>query len=122
MFASLKNRDYFYLWIGMVGSAFAMNMQLIAQGWLVYEMTLSAVNLAWVTMAFTLPQVLFSLVGGVLADRLRKKPVIMSCQALNGAVTLVMAFVVISGNVTFWDFIWVGFLNGTLLKSSCYKL
>ncbi len=118
LFASLKNRDYLYLWIGMVGSAFAMNMQLIAQGWLVYEMTLSAVNLAWVTMAFTLPQVLFSLVCGVLADRLRKKPFIMSCQALNGAVTLGMAFVVISGNVTFWDFIWVGFLNGTVLALS----
>ncbi len=37
MFASLKNRDCFYLWVGMVASAFAMNMQLIAQGWLVYE-------------------------------------------------------------------------------------
>ena len=34
MFASLKVPDYLYLWIGMVGAAFAMNMQLVAQGWL----------------------------------------------------------------------------------------
>ena len=68
-FASLKVRDYLYLWIGMVGSAFSLNMQLVAQGWLVYEMTVSAMNLAWVTLAFMLPQVLFSLLGGVLADR-----------------------------------------------------
>ena len=118
MFASLKNHDYLYLWIGMVGSAFAMNMQLVAQGWLVYEMTVSAVNLAWVTMAFTLPQILFSLVGGVRADRLRKRPVILWCQMLNGVATLVMAFIVISGNVTLWDFIWVGFFNGTVLALS----
>ena len=68
LFASLKERDYLFLWGGMLTSAFAMNMQLVAQGWLVYEMTSSAINLAWVTLSFMLPQVLFSLIGGVLAD------------------------------------------------------
>ena len=118
MFASLKIHDYLFLWIGMVGSAFAMNMQLVAQGWLVYEMTTSALNLAWVTLAFTVPQIAFSLVGGVLADRLRKRSVIMYGPALNGIATLFMAFIVITGNVTFWDFIWVGFVNGTVLALS----
>ena len=118
MFASLKLPDYAYLWAGMVGSAFAMNMQLVAQGWLVYEMTVSALDLAWVTIAFMLPQVIFSLVGGVLADRLNKKPVIMWSQMLNGVATLAMAFVVITGHVTFWDFIWVGFFNGSVLALS----
>ena len=59
-FASLKVSDYRYLWIGMLGSAFAMNMQLVAQGWLVYEMTSSAMNLTYVTLAFMLPQIIFS--------------------------------------------------------------
>ena len=118
LFASLKVPDYTYLWVGMLGAAFAMNMQLVAQGWLVYEMTVSAMNLAWVTIAFMLPQVVFSLVGGVLADRLSKKPVIMWAQALNGVATLFMAVIVINGNVTFWDFIWVGFFNGTVLALS----
>ncbi len=118
MFASLKVRDYFLLWSGMVGSAFAMNMQLVAQGWLVYEMTVSALNLAWVTLSFTLPQIFFSLVGGVLADRLRKRQIILYGQALNGVATLFMAIIIITGNVTFWDFIWVGFVNGTMLALS----
>lgn len=118
LFASLKNRDYLLLWLGMVGSAFGMNMQLVAQGWLVYEMTVSAMNLAWVTLAFTIPQIIFSLVGGVLADRLKKKPLILWAQMLNGFATLVMAVVVVTGNVEFWDFIWVGFLNGTVLALS----
>lgn len=118
IFASLKIRDYALLWSGLVGSAFAMNMQLVAQGWLVYEMTLSALNLAWVTLSFMIPQVVFALVGGVLADRLRKRQVILYGQALNGVATLFMAIIVITGNVSFWDFIWVGFLNGTLLALS----
>ena len=117
-FASLKNHDYFYLWAGMLASAFAMNMQLIAQGWLIYEMTSSALNLTWVTLSFMLPQVIFSLPGGVLADRLRKKPVIMWAPAGNALVTLVMAVIIITGRVTFWDFIWVGFFNGTIMALS----
>lgn len=118
MFASLKVRDYFFLWLGMLSSAFAMNMQLVAQGWLVYEMTSSAINLTWVTLAFMFPQVVFSLVGGVLADRVRKKPVIGWAPVLNGVATLFMAIIVISGNVTFWDFIWIGALNGTVMALS----
>ena len=74
IFASLKIRDYALLWSGMVGSAFAMNMQLVAQGWLVYEMTVSALNLAWVTLAFMVPQVAFSLVGGVLGGPAAQAP------------------------------------------------
>lgn len=118
MFASLKQPDYLYLWIGMVGAAFAMNMQLVAQGWLVYEMTVSSMNLAWVTIAFMFPQVIFSLVGGVLADRFKKKPVIMWAQMLNGVATLFMAYIVLTGKVTFFDFIWVGAVNGTVLALS----
>ncbi|XOV87186.1 MAG: MFS transporter [Pseudomonadota bacterium] len=118
MFASLKVRDYLFLWIGMLGSAFAMNMQLVAQGWLVYEMSASAMNLTWVTLAFMLPQVIFSLAGGVLADRIRKKPLIGWSPIANGVATLIMAFVVLAGDVTFWDFIWVGFFNGTVMALS----
>ncbi|MEO2178193.1 MAG: MFS transporter, partial [bacterium] len=84
LFASLKVADYFYLWIGMLASAFAMNMQLVAQGWLVYEMTSSAMNLTYVTLAFMLPQVVFSPIGGVLADRVKKKPVIGWSPLANG--------------------------------------
>lgn len=118
MFASLKVRDYFFLWFGMLSSAFAMNMQLVAQGWLVYEMSSSAMNLTWVTLAFMVPQVVFSLVGGVLADRFKKKPLIGWAPLANGFATLIMALIIITGNVTFWDFIWVGMLNGTIMALS----
>jgi MFS family permease len=37
---------------------------------------------------------------------------------LNGIATLAMAFIVITGHVTFWDFIWVGFFNGSVLALS----
>ena len=118
MLASLKVKDYLYLWIGMLGSAFAMNMQLVAQGWLVYEMTSSAMNLTYVTLAFMLPQVIFSPIGGVLADRINKKPVIGWSPFANGLATLAMAYVVMSDQVAFEHFIFVGLFNGTVMALS----
>jgi len=101
-----------------MGSAFAMNMQLVAQGWLVYEMTESPIQLTWVTLSFMLPQVIFSLIGGVLADRIRKKPIIGWSPIVNGLATLYLALVIFSGEVTFWHFIAIGFLNGTVMALS----
>ncbi len=107
-----------WLWIGSLGSSFAMNMQIIARGWLVFEITESPIDLAWVTMSFMLPTVLFSLYGGVLADRMRKKRVIIYAQALNCIATVIMAVIIFSGAVGFWDFIWFGFFNGAVLALS----
>ena len=95
-----------------------MNMQIIARGWLVYELTSSPIDLGWVTMSFMVPTVLFSLYGGVLADRLPKKRVIIWAQALNCIATIIMAWIIFSESVTFWDFLWFGFFNGTVLALS----
>ena len=118
IFSALAVANFRWLWVGSLGSSFAMNMQIIARGWLVYELTSSALDLAWVTLSFMLPSVIFSLYGGVLADRLPKRRVIAWAQALNCVATLVMATIIFGGNVKFWDFIWFGFFNGTVLALS----
>ncbi len=110
--------DFRWLWIGSLGSSFAMNMQIIARGWLVYTLTSSAMDLAWVTLSFMVPQIAFSLWGGVVADRVAKKRIIVAAQTLNCLATVVMAVIILSNRVTFWDFIWFGFFNGTILAMS----
>lgn len=117
-FASLKIADYRYLWIGMVAAAFAMNMQMIAQGWLVYEMTGSALKLSYVTLAFMLPQVILSPIGGVLADRFKKKPIIGWAPVGNGIATVFMVYVIMSGQVTFEYFIAIAIFNGSIMALS----
>jgi MFS family permease len=118
IFTALEVPNFRWLWIGSLGSSFAMNMQIIARGWLVYALTSSAIDLAWVTMSFMVPTVLFSLYGGVLADRLSKKRVIIWAQGLNCLATAIMAVIIFSGKIEFWDFIWFGFFNGTILALS----
>jgi len=118
IFASLAVRDFRYLWGGSLCSSFAMNIQLVARGYLIYEMTHSAGKLAWVTLAFMLPQALLSVVGGALADRLPKKALMIGAQSLNCAAAVLMAAIVFSGVVQFWHFIALGVFNGTLLALS----
>jgi len=115
---ALSYADFRWLWVGSLGSSFAMNMQIIARGWLVYTLTSSALDLAWVTLSFMLPTVAFSLLGGVLADRLPKKAIVSLAQSLNCAATLILGFIILTDRVTFWDFIWFGFFNGSVLALS----
>jgi predicted MFS family arabinose efflux permease len=118
MLSSLAARDFRALWLGSMASSFAMNMQIVARGWLVYDLTESTLALAWVTLSFMLPQVFFAMWGGVLADRLPKRRIIAIGQGLNFVATAVMAYIVLAGAVTFWDFIWMGLFNGTVLALS----
>ncbi len=95
-----------------------MNMQMIARGWLIYSLTASALDLAWVTISFMFPSVLFSLYGGVLADRFPKRRLVVIAQTLNCLATLVMAAIIFANKATLWDFICFGFFNGTVLALS----
>jgi MFS family permease len=54
----------------------------------------------------------------VLADRLPKRKVIVWAQGLNCLATAIMAVIIFGESVTFWDFIWFGFFNGTVLALS----
>ena len=110
--------DFRWLWIGSLASSFAMNMQIVARGWLVYALTSSALDLAWVTLSFMIPMVAFALLGGVMADRVPKRGIIMLAQGLNSVATILLGVIILAGRVDFWDFIWFGFFNGTVLALS----
>ena len=95
-----------------------MNMQMLARGWFVYTLTASPLDLAWVMMSFTVPQIALSLWGGVVADRLPKKFILIGSQLLNGIATAVMAAFILLDIANFWHFIWFGVFNGAVLALS----
>lgn len=95
-----------------------MNMQQVARGWFVYDLTNSATDLAWVTMSFMAPQILLSLPGGIVADRMSKRRVIWVTQLMNGIATLALALIILAGIAEFSDFIIFGLINGAILALS----
>ena len=81
-FASLRNRDFLYLWLGLLTMFASLHMQMIARGYLAYEMTSSPLILGFVNAGFALPMLIFSLFGGAVADRFNRKTVILIGQAV----------------------------------------
>ena len=113
-FTALQNRDYLQLWSGMLGSFTAMNMNQIARGFLAYHLTGSAAILGAVMLARGLPQMLFTLFGGVLADRLPKRKLLLATQIGSGTIVLITAILVATDRITVWQLIVLGFVDGTI--------
>jgi MFS family permease len=114
MFQSLRIRDFRILWVSIACGAFGMQMLNIARGWLIYDMTQSPMALTWVMLSFMVPTAIFSLVGGVVADRMSKKTIMIYSQLLNAVACFALAYITYVGEVTFWHFIYFGVFNGAV--------
>ena len=79
---SLRHRDFRWFWIGLLVSVTGTWMQMAAQGWLVYDLTRSPLHLGIVGACGSLPMLLFSLPGGVIADRFNKRRIVLVTQCL----------------------------------------
>ena len=91
MFASLHNPHFRLFMAAMMGQMGAMNMQMVARSWFMYELTDSAALLGAVSLANGLPMLLLSLYGGVIADRVPKKNVLVAGQVASAALALGVA-------------------------------
>jgi MFS family permease len=96
-FRSFKNPVYRLYFAGMVGYMAPMNMQMIGRSLLVYRMTGSAAILGIVSLAYALPMLCLSLFGGVIADRMSKKNVIVAGTMGAALVSLVVALALTLG-------------------------
>lgn len=82
-FSALQVRDFRIFWIGQVISFSGSWMQSTAQGWLVYALTKSPLYLGLVATASSLPILLLTLAGGVVADKFRKRNLLIVTQTLS---------------------------------------
>ena len=91
VFAALKHRNFRLFIVGQFISLCGTWMQVIAQGWLVLQLTDSAFAVGLVTALGSLPILLFTLYGGVIADRVNKRRFILVLQSLMLAEALTLA-------------------------------
>jgi MFS family permease len=101
-FVSLRVRNYRLYFIGQVVSVSGSWMQRVAQSWLVLHLTGSGVALGVVSALQFLPMLVLGAWGGVLADRVDKRRLLMLTQALMGLLALVLGTVTLAGLVQLW--------------------
>jgi MFS family permease len=111
-FASLAIRNYRLFFIGQGISLSGNWMQIIAQGLLVLELTGSGTALGVVTALQTLPVLLFGAWGGVIADRLPKRPILYATQTVGGIASLAMGTLIITDVIELWMVYGVAILLG----------
>ncbi|MFE1749532.1 MFS transporter [Streptomyces anandii] len=102
MFSSLRIRNYRLFFLGQVVSNTGTWMQRIAQDWLVLSLTGSSAAVGITTALQFLPMLLFGLYGGVLVDRLPKRPALLVTQSSMAATGLALAALTLTGHVQVW--------------------
>nr|WP_107120466.1 MFS transporter [Streptomyces antibioticus] len=112
MFSSLRNRNYRLFFLGQVVSNTGTWMQRIAQDWLVLSLTGSATAVGVTTALQFLPMLLFGLYGGVLVDRLPKRPTLLVTQSAMALTGLALAFLTLTGHVEVWHVYLAAFAVG----------
>src|SRR6266568_2186121 len=112
-FRSLATRNYRLFAAGQVISNTGTWMQRVAQDWLVLNLTHgSGTALGIATGLQFLPQLLFSLWGGVIADRYPKRRILFVTQAAMGALALILGVLALTGVVTVWQVYLLAFALG----------
>lgn len=112
-FSALRYRDFRLLWIGAFLSTTGTWMATVAQGWVVLSMTNSAFLLGVDGFLATGPMLLFSLFGGVVADRVERKKIMLLSQYLQMTFAFILAVLLWSGNVKVWHIFLLSFLTGS---------
>ncbi len=118
-FAALRHRNFRLFFTGQMISLTGTWMQVVAQGWLVLELTDSAFMVGLVTALESLPILLFTLYGGVLADRVDKRRAILFLQSGMLLESLVLTVLTATGHVTVG---WVMLLAATLGTFTAFEV
>jgi MFS family permease len=113
-FDSLHVPNYRRYFAGQIVSVSGNWMQMVAEIWLVLELTESGFAVGATTALQFLPILLFGAFGGVLADRFAKRRLLMVTQALMALPALALFAVTVSGAVAPWMVFLVAFARGTV--------
>jgi len=120
-FRSFKNPVFRLYFVAMAGYMAPMNMQIIGRSLLIYRITGSAAILGLMSLAFAVPMVCLSLFGGVIADRMSKKHVIVAGTMGSALVSLGVALALTLGYLSpespgsWWILAVAGALQGTVM-------
>ena len=112
VFKAFQYRDFRLMWFGACTSSIGTWMQIVAQGWLIYRLSHSAFLLALDQFLGGIPIFLFSLIGGVVADRVERRKILLGSQYVQMFSAGVLTILVTTGLVHVWQILCLSFVSG----------
>jgi predicted MFS family arabinose efflux permease len=113
VFKAFQYRDFRLLWVGACTSSIGTWMQEIAQNWLVLEMTHSPFLLGLDAFLGDIPIFLFSLFGGVVADRMDRRHLLIGSQLVQMTSAFTLVALIVTHNIQVWHVLVSSFVVGT---------
>jgi MFS family permease len=111
---ALNHRNYRLFFCGQMVSLIGTWMQNVAQSWLVYRLSGSSVELGAVGFCSQIPVLLLATIGGAVADRYRKHPIIVATQTVSMLLAFGLAALTFTGTVRIWHVFVMASLLGTV--------
>jgi predicted MFS family arabinose efflux permease len=112
VFKAFQYRDFRLMWIGACMSSIGTWMQIVAQGWLIYRLSHSAFLLALDQFLGGIPIFLFSLIGGVVADRAERRKILLGSQYVQMACATILTVLIVAGRIHVWHMLALSFVSG----------
>lgn len=113
-FPAFKNPNYRIYFFGQLVSVIGTWLQIVAQGWLVLQLTQSEFLIGLIAALATAPALFFSLFGGVIVDRFAKKRILVLTQLANLLLALMLGIITIAGLTTIGVIGVIAFAMGTV--------
>jgi MFS family permease len=113
-FNALQNSHFRWYWLGMLASSSTIQMGRVGQGWLVYEITGSALALGWVAASWSISNSVLSPWAGVLSDRLEKRTLLLWTRGLMMLSSLTIAGLIALDVVQVWHLAAYSLFRGVL--------
>ena len=119
----LRRARFRQLWLGMASSYAGDRFQQLAQAWLVATLTSSALAVGWISTLGSVPQ-LFMPLGGVIADLVDRRRLLIAWQMVGAVATAVVALLVLVDRIAVWHIYAWAVVNGliALLSRPAYKV
>lgn len=113
-FPAFEDRNYRRYFTGQFISLVGSWLQIVAQGWLVFELTHSAFWVGFVAALSSLPILFFGLIAGVMVDRFSTKSILYLTQILPMIFAALLGVLTLSGTITLWQIVTLAFLFGVV--------
>ena len=113
MLRPLRIWDFRYLWTALSVSLFGDGLYIVAIAWQTYEIENAASALGAVFTAYSLPMVIFLLVGGVVSDRFDRRKVLITSDIIRGVAVIGMAALSLTGVIQLWHLIVLAAVYGS---------
>ena len=111
---TLRNPNYRKYWFGLLASVSGFQIMIIGQGWLVYEITRSPLALGYVGLAAAVPGVLLNAFGGVFADKVDRRKLLLFTQSITAALVLLLGLLTQFDVVRIWHILAIAAAAGSV--------